>query len=266
MTAQSDAEFLATYDPDAFAHPSLAVDVVLVSVAPTGLVTLLARRAEAPQRGRWALPGGFVGLDESLEGTATRVLVAKTGLTDVALEQLYTFGSPRRDPRTRVVSVAYLALVPYARLAEHVARDAHDLVIARLRDTPAGLVVEHDARTLPLAFDHHGILTLARERLAGQVDYLPVAAHLLPVAFTLRQLQAVHEALAGRFVDRDSFRRRMLATGWFQSTGRRVGGAHRPAELYRLADPPSALVRDFDPATSPEWCAALSSLDVAIPR
>lgn len=260
MTAQSDAEFLATYNPDAFAHPSLAVDVVLISAGPQGLVTLLTRRAEAPQQGRWALPGGFVGLDESLEDTVARVLAIKAGLADVAIEQLYTFGSPRRDPRTRVVSVTYLALVPFSRLAEHVEHDDHDLVLARLRDTVRGLVVEAGPRTLPLAFDHHEILSLARERLAGQVDYRPVAAHLLPEAFTLRQLQAVHEVLAGRFVDRDSFRRRMLATGWFLPTGQRVGGAHRPAELYRLAGAPTDLARGFDPTTSPEWRAAMGTL------
>src|SRR5262249_17960212 len=112
-----DARFLATYDPSAFEHPSVAVDVALVTVAEGAIHTLLMRRPEPPQRGRWALPGTFVKMDEPLEATAARALATKAGVTGVYLEQLYTFGAPKRDPRTRVITVAYYALIDRARLA-----------------------------------------------------------------------------------------------------------------------------------------------------
>ena len=108
--------FLAAYDASAFPHPSLAVDVVLLTVTGGGIRTLLLRRSRQPQLGRWAVPGGFVGMDESLDDAAGRVLATKAGLEDVFTEQLYTFGDPGRDPRTRVISVVYYALVDAERL------------------------------------------------------------------------------------------------------------------------------------------------------
>src|SRR5437762_9492668 len=109
--SEGEAEFLAAYDPSRFERPSLTVDVVLLSAQEGALSTLLLRRDEHPDKGRWALPGGFVQMTESLDDAAARVLAQKTGLASVFLEQLYTFGAPRRDPRTRVVTVAYYALV-----------------------------------------------------------------------------------------------------------------------------------------------------------
>jgi 8-oxo-dGTP diphosphatase len=108
--------FLAAYDASAYPHPSVAVDVVLLTVAGGGMRTLLLRRSHQPQLGCWAVPGGFVGIDESLDDAAARVLATKAGLEAAFTEQLYTFGDPRRDPRTRVISVAYYALVDAERL------------------------------------------------------------------------------------------------------------------------------------------------------
>ena len=110
-----DADFLKAYDPGQFQRPSVAVDVALVSVHEGELRVLLIRRDEQPQRGSWSLPGGFVRMDEDLEQAARRVLVEKAGLEGLFLEQLYTFGAPERDPRMRVISVAYYALVDHAR-------------------------------------------------------------------------------------------------------------------------------------------------------
>jgi 8-oxo-dGTP diphosphatase len=238
----SDDEFLAAYDPEAFPRPSLAVDAVVVSVRAGGLCALLMRRAEQPQRGSWALPGGFVAMDESLEAAARRVVKTKGGLADLYLEQLYTFGDPGRDPRTRVVSVAYMALTDLARLEHAVMGVAGDRCVADLavgwRGEHGGPVeaVDTDGTLLRLAFDHAHILGTAVRRLRGKLDYVPVGFEFLPEQFTLRQLQDIHEAVLGRRLNKDSFRRRMLAGGQLEATGARQGDvAYRPAELYRFA-------------------------------
>jgi 8-oxo-dGTP diphosphatase len=238
---EGEAAFLAAYDASAFPHPSVAVDVALLTVLGGSLRALLVRRPKHPARGRWALPGGFVGSRESLEAAAARVLRTKAGLSDVFLEQLYTFGAVDRDPRTRVVSVTYYALVDPGRLAG-AGREGGDLRVAPI-DVPwegltGGPVGARDEGGTPLAlaFDHAEILGTAVLRLRGKLDYAPVGFELLPERFTLRQLQAVHETVLGRPLNKDSFRRRMLASGLLAPTGKREGAVlHRPAELYRFA-------------------------------
>jgi 8-oxo-dGTP diphosphatase len=214
-------------------RPSVAVDVVLLSAADGHLWALVLRRNAHPHRGRAALPGGFVGRAESLDEAARRVLAEKTGLQGVFLEQLYTFGAPRRDPRTRVISVAYYALVPRDRLAAL----ASTATVAPLRidwEGETGGPVE-----LPdgwaFAFDHAEIVGMAVKRIRGKLDYSPIGFQLLPEKFTLLELQRVHETVLGRPLNKDSFRRRMLASGLLEATGesqREV--VHRPAELYRF--------------------------------
>ena len=238
VAGDSEVEFLKSYDPSPFPHPSVSVDVVLLSVADRRLVTLLVRRTEHPDRGKWALPGGFVRLEESLDAAAARVLSSKAGLDGVFLEQLYTFGDPGRDPRTRVITVAYYALVSQARFAAVVdlALQAR-IVVPWAGETggPVSAIATND-EPLPLAFDHARILGMAVQRLRGKLDYAPVGFQLLPEVFTLRDLQVVHETILDRPLNKDSFRRRMLATGRLRGTGRRqdeVG--HRPAELFRFA-------------------------------
>lgn len=232
-----DEAFLAGYDPAQFDRPSLTVDVVVLTVQDDRLCALLARRPQAPQQGRWALPGGFVGIDEGLDDAARRLLRDKGGLDGIYLEQLYTFGDPGRDPRTRVVSVAYMALTHPDRLGGAVGGGNEDRCIAPLSfgdDRPVE-ALGPDGRPLPLAFDHARILATAVGRVQGKLDYAPVGFELLPEEFTLRQLQVIHEAVLGRRLNKDSFRRRMVATGRLQSTGRRQDAvAYRPAELYRF--------------------------------
>ena len=198
------------------------------------------QRAERPQLDRWALPGGFVGLDEDLDEAAARVLRDKAGLEDVFVEQLYTFGAVQRDPRTRVISVAYYALVEHERLASvhngtrKVA--ALDVDWEGLTGGPVG-AAEMSAPLL-LAFDHADILGLAVERLRGKLDYAPIGYELLPERFTLRALQELHETIQGRSFNKDSFRRRVLASGQIASTGERESETrHRPAELFRFEGP-----------------------------
>ncbi len=239
MADNDEQRFLDRYDPGAFERPSLAVDVVVLTVDHGVLRALLTRRSEFPFKGAWALPGGFVRMDESLSAAARRVLHDKGGLHDVFVEQLYTFGDPGRDPRMRIVSVAYYALVDAGRLGEpqpeH--RALCEVRVPWEGETGGPVdIADERGQVLPLAFDHADILGMAVKRIRGKLDYTPIGFQLLPETFTLRELQRVHETVLGTQVNKDSFRRRMLASGQLEATGEReqeVG--HRPAELYRFA-------------------------------
>jgi 8-oxo-dGTP diphosphatase len=231
----ADREFLETYDASAYERPSVTVDVVVLTAAEGAIKALLVRRIEPPQAGSWALPGTFVRMGESLEDAALRALAEKAGITDVYLEQLCTFGAPARDPRTRVITVAYCALVSGERLA---GRD-----LARLRvpwDGEEGGAVEALDRTgepLDMAFDHAEVLGMAVKRMRGKLGYTAIGYQLLPETFTLRQLQDVHETVLGRPLNKDSFRRRMLASGEIEATGElETEVEHRPAEHYRFVE------------------------------
>lgn len=206
-----------------YARPALTVDCVVFGFDEGDLKVLLIKRGLAPFRGKWALPGGFVRVDETLDEAARRELREEAGLERVFLEQLYTFGAVKRDPRERVVSVAYYALV---RLSDHTTRAATDANDARwfpLKDHP------------PLAFDHAEILAMALRRLRGKLRYEPVGFELLPEKFTLSQLQHLYEAVLGQPLDRRNFRKKVLGFDLLiplEETLRE--GAHRPAQLYRF--------------------------------
>jgi 8-oxo-dGTP diphosphatase len=199
-------------------HPAVSADTILFSLDAGVLRVLLVRRPRAPFAGAWALPGGFVGVDESLEEAASRILASKAGLHDVYLEQLYTFGDPDRDPRGRVVTVAYIALV-----------------------RPGGEAPGPDAAWVPtdalprLAFDHRRILDYALQRLRYKLEYTPVGFRLLPEEFTLPSLQAAYEAVLGRPLDKRNFRKKLLSLRVLKPLPRyRREGPHRPAQLYRF--------------------------------
>lgn len=233
-----EQEFLAAYHAERYARPSVSVDVALISSDGSRLRVLLVRRAEHPFRGSYTLPGGFVGFDESLDAAARRVLSAKTGVDLPYLEQLYTFGAPERDPRTRVISVAYYALVPWAQLQS--AALTADAVLAQIDvpwsgETGGTVTMISDAGELEMGFDHAEIVGAAIKRLRGKLNYAPVGYALLPAEFTLRQLQRVHEVISGAPLNKDSFRRRMLASGELAPTGARQDAVgHRPAAKYRV--------------------------------
>jgi 8-oxo-dGTP diphosphatase len=238
-----EAAFLASYDAAAFERPSVTVDLILMSVVDGAPAVLLSRREEPPFAGRWALPGGFVGIDESLEAAAQRILADKARMTDAYVEQLYTFGAVDRDPRTRIISVAYFALLPAERFADALKAAPH-LALAELTVPWAGEVggpVEArigEGDPLPLAFDHGAMLSLAMRRLRGKLDYSGIAFALLPERFTLRALQEIYEAILDRKLHKPAFRRRMLDRGWLEATGEReTGASFRPAELYRYRKP-----------------------------
>ena len=208
-----------------YPRPALTVDCVVFGLDEEDLKVLLIRRDLPPFEDRWALPGGFVRMDESLDEAARRELREETGLTlsDVYLEQLYTFGNVRRDPRGRVVSVAYYALVNLADHRVQAATDARDAAWFPAADPPS------------LAFDHDAILRVALERLKGKVRYQPIGFELLPPKFTLSQLQRLYETVLERQLDKRNFRKKILSMGVLVETDEiQQDVAHRAARLYRF--------------------------------
>ena len=166
-----------------FPHPAVTADVVIFTIRDRKLKILLIRRAGDPYRGAWALPGGFVEPDEGLDQAAARELEEETGVTGVYLEQLYTFGEPKRDPRERVITVAYYALIPSERLRLKAADDAEAVGWFAMDDLPA------------LAFDHADIVAMAHQRLVAKLDYSTIAFAFMPERFTLTELQEVYEII-----------------------------------------------------------------------
>jgi 8-oxo-dGTP diphosphatase len=209
----------------AYPHPAVTTDIAVFTIRDDALQMLLIRRRNPPFAGAWALPGGFVDIDEDLDACAARELAEETGVTGVYLEQLYTFGTPGRDPRERVISVAYLALAPATTLAVQAGDDAADAAWFRLDALP------------PLAFDHADIIAKAHRRLVGKLDYSTIAFQLLPETFTLGELQRVYETLVDAEIDKRNFRKWALALEQIEATGElQRRGNHRPARLYRLTD------------------------------
>jgi len=204
-------------------RPALAVDCVVFGLDREDLKVMLIKRGEKPFRGRWALPGGFVRMSESLDEAARRELEEETGLRDVFLEQLYTFGEPKRDPRGRTVSVAYYALVQLEGRVVKASTDAADAAWFSVNDVPE------------LAFDHDRILETAVNRLRGKVRYVPIGFELLPERFTLTQLQQLYETVLDREFDKRNFRKKVLALGVLEDTGEiQQDVAHRAARLFRF--------------------------------
>lgn len=202
-------------------RPAVAVDVIIFTVTDSRLKVLLVKRARPPFKGSWAIPGGFVRPDEDLEQAALRELREETGVADVYLEQLYSWGDPKRDPRGRVISVSYFALV-------------RPETVRLVKGSDAARVAWFEVYKLPrLAFDHRSILDYALKRLRYKLEYTSVAFQLLPKKFTLAQLQSVYEAVFGRRFDKRNFRRKVLKLGIVRVLPelRRIG-AGRPARLY----------------------------------
>ena len=209
--------------PYTYEYPraALTVDCVVFGFDGSALQVLLIRRAFEPFRNSWALPGGFVQLEETLDEAARRELLEETGLSDVFLEQLYTFGSLNRDPRERVVSVAYYALVkPSAVTAATDAAEAKWFDVSKLPS---------------LAFDHKDILAAALTRLRGKLTYQPIGFELLPPKFTLSQLQRLYEAVLGQELDKRNFRKKALSYDiLIPLKEKHQDGPHRPAQLFRF--------------------------------
>jgi len=231
-----EAAFLAGYDITAWPRPSLTVDVAILTIVEDAVHVLLVRRTKPPAKGRWALPGGFVGTDESLSAAVERVLERETGLRDVFTAQLASFGEVDRDPRGRIVTIAHYALVPAERIVDTVgAREGCTLgrIVPIARAAGPSLGIDGPAGETALAFDHDDIVAAAVERVRGRLWYAPVAFELVPDEFTLLDLQRAYEAILGRALDKNAFRRRILASGLVSPLGRRREGLRaRPAELF----------------------------------
>ncbi len=208
-----------------YPRPAVTVDVVLFAFADDDLKVLLIERGAPPFEGQWALPGGFVRMDEDVDAAALRELREETGIAGLYLEQLYTFGAPERDPRARVISVAHFALASGAELAANTvqaATDAADASWWSIYSLP------------PLAFDHERILAYALQRLRWKLEWTALGFLLLPEEFTLSALQRVYERVLDEKLDKRNFRRKFLDLGILEESGNLSTGEHRPARLYRF--------------------------------
>ena len=201
----------------------VTVDIVIFTLREGSLQVLLVKRGVPPFEGQYAIPGGFIRGDESLEEAALRELHEETGVRNVFLEQLYTFGDPKRDPRGRVITVAYYALIASDKLSLVAGADA-----AEAQWFPA-------SSFSPLAFDHKSILDYALERLRNKLEYTTVGFQLLPEKFTLGELQAVYEAILGRQLDKRNFRRKLSLLGILKPLREWQRAGRKPAQLFRFA-------------------------------
>jgi len=200
----------------------VTVDVVLLTIRDRRLHLLLIRRLAKPYEHRYALPGGFVREDESLDSAAARELREETGVEKVYLEQLYTFGDLKRDPRGRVITVAYYALVPHTQILR-AGTDASDAAWFPVTELPA------------LAFDHRKIVEYAHQRIRNKLNYTNVGFELLPEKFTLTELQLVHEAILGEALDKRNFRRKIVLKGIVKAIKEWQQTGRKPAQLFRFS-------------------------------
>lgn len=208
------------YDPDEFEHPSVTVDDIIFTVREGDLKVLQVKRDEKPFKGIWSIPGGFIDMEEPLEASAERILEEKTGVgSDVYLEQLYTFGDPGRDPRTRFITVSYFAIVNNEKVSLENSESTE----------------WHSVYSIPeLGFDHEKIINYALKRLRWKLEYTPAAFSFLPEEFTLTQLQDIYETVFNKEFDKRNFRKKIKKKGLVEYTGkRRTDVSHRPPKLYR---------------------------------
>lgn len=208
---------------DVIIGPALAVDALIFAINGGRLDVLLIKISQGPYQNKWALPGGLVQIDESLDSTAEKVLARKAGLKGVYLEQLYSFSEVKRDLRGRIVSVAYFALVDSAKFQPKTTEYY-------------SAIAWHDARQLPpMAFDHKKIIGFGVERLKSKIEYSNIAYALLPKEFSLSEMQAVYEIILGEKLDKRNFRKKMKSLNIIEPAKKtRAGLKSRPAELFRF--------------------------------
>lgn len=245
--SMTEEEYLAQFDPSLFPRQSVTVDTLIFAMnREQQLELLLIKRGGHPCRGKWAIPGGFVEMNESLDEAAARELKEETDLEGIYLEQLYTFGSVKRDPRVRVISVAYIALVPAKLLEFRAGDDAVDACIFEVKQENGSFHLYSKERNLTLtkedlAFDHSEIIEKGLERLKGKVAYSDIALELLrdKEKFSIFELQVIHEALTGEDIDianfRRSFKKKFIDTGRVEKLEEKCYDySRKPSSYYRL--------------------------------
>ena len=219
-----EQQFLKEYDSNLYEKVSVAADLLVFTIENEVLKVLMIRRAEYPYKGYLALPGVFVKPDESVDQAALRGIREETGLEGIYFEQMYTFGDVKRDPRSRVISVSYLALVPREELTFHAGVRTSETVLVPVSELISG--------NIKTAFDHKAMIEYGKWRLKNKVEYTDIAFHFVPELFTLPQLQRVYEILLDKPLFKANFRKKVSPmiekTDLFTS-----GDAHRPSQYYR---------------------------------
>ena len=259
---QSEQQYLQNYDPSQYEHPSVTVDILIFTVSDKKLRLLLIRRNAYPYLGKWAIPGGFLRMDESADDAAARRIREEAGVEQIHLEQLYTFSAVDRDPRTRVISIAYLATVPQGKLHYLAGVGADDAALFEICGVTGQNVDGNPECAYPsneedyllkgpdgevissrdLAFDHGRIIRTAILRMRGKLDYTDLAFGFVedPSSFTLTELRLIHEAILDRPLDIGNFRRTIKreyeAAGRIEERGLEKGSVGRPAMLYRFTE------------------------------
>jgi len=210
----TEKEFLSKYNPNEYEKPSVTADILVFTInEQQQLELLLIKRGGHPYQGKWAIPGGFVGIDEAVDTAAKRELAEETGLTDLYLEQLYTFGAVQRDPRMRVISVAYMALVPQNKLNLRAGDDAAEAKVFQVMidNWELGFTGGDGIylTSADLAFDHEEIIRIGLNRLAGKLDYTNIGFEFLenPDCFTIYEFKQIYDAIKGKASDLGNFRR-----------------------------------------------------------
>jgi 8-oxo-dGTP diphosphatase len=216
----------SNYDDTVYKNPSVTADLVILSVIEEELGVLLIKRKHAPFKDHFALPGGFVNYDEDIETAAYRELKEETGVDDAYLEQLYTFGKVNRDPRKRIITVAYFSLVDYKKIKTPVAGDdAKEAKWFKLSELPK------------LAFDHDKIIDKALDRIRNKISYTNIGFELIPDTFTIPELRKVFEMVLGREINPTNFRTKILKLKILKKTKeKRIEGKGQPAPVYALDD------------------------------
>jgi len=205
-----------------FPKPSVTVDVVIFTIKNNDLKVLLVKRDLNPFKGKWALPGGFAHVNESLDVAAKRELEEETGVREVYLEQLYTFGDVKRDPRGRVITVTYMALINSEQLKLKASTDVSDVQWFSVSKPPY------------LAFDHKNIINYSLKRLKWKFEYTTVGFSLLPKKFVLSELQKIYEIVFNKKFDKRNFAKKLLSLNILKEEGIKKGVSYRPPMLYSL--------------------------------
>jgi len=265
---KNEEEFLKDYDPNKFDRLSLTTDILIFSVSDgvqenyrklnrKYFSVLLVKRDNYPFKDKWCLPGGFVKIDEDIEDAAKRILKEEANISDIYIEQLYTYGDPKRDPRTRVISTSYMALIDKNKLKYDISKNASWFNVMVLEDEKfIDVTLDNGNETIKykikktlkekttdrfkyevvqndkLAFDHALVITSGISRLKNKIEYTDIVFNMMPEYFTLGELQQVYEVILGKKLLDPAFRR-IIANKVEKTNKMKTGEGHRPSALFR---------------------------------